>query len=500
MSEYRLEMKDINKSFFSMQALTNANFKLKRGEAHALLGMNGAGKSTLIKILSGIYREDSGQIFIEGKETRIENAQDAMDCGIATVYQHPHLVTSFTGYENIYLGNESKKTGMLSNINREHMKKDALALVEEYHMDLDVTKQVVDMKPVEREMISILTALSRESKILILDEPTSILTKKEKETLFNVVRELKNKGVSIIFVTHRLDEVNEICDEITVFRDGKNVDSIRVGDGLDTNHIAELMLGKRLEKLYPPKSGSTVSDKVLEAKSITLGARLLGVDLSATRGEILGVFGLVGSGIDELSKVLFSAIRPTSGEIYLNGKLSKMKSPQSAIKNKIFLVPGNRQVEGYIGDQSIASNITLSKIDKVTGALGLIKEKTKRKDAKKMIEDLSIATPNEKKEVSDLSGGNQQKVVVGKGLYTEADIYIFCEPTVGVDVGARYSIYEIMRTLSEKSVVILISSDIEEVFGMSDRVMILNQGKVTMEARAEEITMNAMLVNAVSAM
>ena len=495
MSEYRLRMENINKSFFSMQALTDTSFILKPGEAHGLLGMNGAGKSTLIKILSGVYGKDSGSIFVDGQEVFIENTQDAMNYGIATVYQHPSLVYTFTGYENVYLGSESDSR----TIDRDKLKKDAQELAKEYNIDINVTKMVGDMKPVERELISILSALSKNSKILILDEPTSILTEKEKDTLFDVVGELKKKGVSIIFVTHRLDEVNEICDEITVLRDGKNVASVRIGEGLDTSHIAELMLGKKLEKIYPPKSEEQPGEIILETKHLSLKKRFHDVSLSARKGEILGIFGLIGSGIDELSKALFGALKGSEGEIFVNGREIKITSPKQAIKNKIFLIPGDRQSEGYVGDQSIASNITMAKINKITSRFfGLINNDIKKKDALKMIEDLSIMTPSEKKNVSDLSGGNQQKVVVAKGLYTDSDIYIFCEPTVGVDVGARYSIYEIMRDLSKSAAVVLISSDIEEIFGMSDRVMVLNQGKVTMEANADEFNLHTMLIHAVS--
>ena len=359
---------------------------------------------------------------------------------------------------------------------------------------------VGDMKPVEKEMIAVLSALSKNSKILILDEPTSILTETETKILFGLINQLKKKGVSVIFVTHRLDEVNKICDEITVYRDGMNVTSLRVGDGLDASYIAELMLGKRMETLYPPKVCNPLPEIVLETKELSLRGRFEDIDLIARKGEILGVFGLVGSGIDELSKVLFGAVKHTNGEILLNGRPTKLKSPKDAIKKGVFLIPGDRQTEGYVADQSIASNITMAKIDKISYKfMGLLNMKKKKEDALTMIERLSIATTNEKNATSCLSGGNQQKVVVGKGLYSDADIYIFCEPTVGVDVGAKYSIYEIMRELSQQHVVILISSDIEEVFGMADRVVILNQGKVTMEAEGDEFDLNSMLVHAVSA-
>jgi ABC-type sugar transport system ATPase subunit len=495
MAEYRLRMENISKSFAAMQALDNVGLVVKKGEVHALLGMNGAGKSTLVKILSGVYTKDSGKVFIDDKEVFINHAQDAMNCGIATVYQHPLLVYTFTGYENIYLGEESRSFV----INRDILKKAAQELAEEYKINIDVTKMVGDMRPVERELICILNALSKKSKILILDEPTSILTEKEIEILFDVVHELKTKGVSVIFVTHRLDEVNQICDRITVFRDGKNIQSLDVGKGLDSAYIAELMLGRKLEKFYPPKSMDQAGEVVLETRNLSLKRRFIDINLSARKNEILGVFGLVGSGIDELSKVLFGAVRPSEGTIVLKGAEKKFRSPNDAIKNGIFLVPGDRQTEGYVGDQSIENNITMAKLNKVTyKAFGLINAGTKKKDALKLVEDLTIATPTVKKVVAELSGGNQQKVVVAKGLYTDAGVYIFCEPTIGVDVGAKYSIYEIMRELSKTSAVILISSDIEEICGMADRVMVINQGKMKIEAKTDEITINTILVHAVS--
>jgi ribose transport system ATP-binding protein len=499
MNPYRLEMKNISKTFAASKALSDVEFHLKPGEAQALLGMNGAGKSTLIKILSGVYTKDSGQIFINGDEVVIENTKDSMDRGIATVYQSPMLVQSFTGYESIYLGFESKNSSLFSKIDRTALRKNAEMLANEYGININVSKIIADMKPVERELICILNALSKRSKILILDEPTSILSKNEKDMLFRVIASLKSKDVSIIFVTHRLDEVNEICDEITVLRDGKNVDTLRIGSGLDPSFIAELMLGKKLEKMYPQKAEGNAGEVGLSTAGFCRQKRFSGININARKNEILGIFGLVGSGIDELSKTLFGAIGSTDGTMSVAGKHIKLSSPEDAIRHGIFLVPGDRQTEGYIAEQSIATNLTISNIKKISSAfLGCIRKIKKKQDAVDMMNKLKIAAASERKAVSELSGGNQQKVVVGKGLYTDAMVYIFCEPTVGVDVGARNSIYEIMRRLSKDSVVILISSDIEEVFGVSDRIIVMNQGKITSEAAVTDISMNEMLVNAVS--
>lgn len=499
MGEYRLEMVGINKSFLSMQALEDAELKVKTGEVHALLGINGAGKSTLIKILSGIYTKDSGEIIIDGEKAHIENATDAMDLGVATVYQNPELVQTFTAFENIFLGFETERKGLFSKMDRAQIQKKAQELVDEFKMDIDLNKNVGDLKPVQKEIVQILSALSKNSKILVLDEPTSILTEKEKVHLFEVIKNLKEKGVSIIYITHRLDEVNEICDTFTVFRDGKNVaSSVPASKKVSTSEIAELMIGKKLESLYPERPAKGAGETVLEVKDLQLSGKFKNVSFVARKNEILGIYGLVGSGIDELSKTIFGALKRSGGTIVKSGQELEFKSPLDAIKNSIFLIPGDRHIEGQIGDQSIASNITLSKTGKITSKfMGLIKNKVEKKEVLNLINKLSIATPNEKKLVAGLSGGNQQKVVVGKGLFTDADVYIFCEPTVGVDVGAKYSIYEIMREISKDSAVILISSDCEEIFGMADRIMVLNQGRVTLETDAEEARLQNLLICAV---
>ncbi|HCT90146.1 MAG TPA: sugar ABC transporter ATP-binding protein [Lachnospiraceae bacterium] len=500
MTEWRLEMRNINKSFVSMQALSDVSFLVRPGEAHALLGMNGAGKSTLMKILCGAYTKDSGQILLDGKEIQITCTQDAIDHGIATVYQHPNLVQTFTGYENVFLGAEASKKHLLGRFSRSDLKKKAQELAENYHMPIDVSKSVSEMKPVERELISILHALSHNPRVLILDEPTSILTRKEKNMLFDVINVLKKQQVSIIFVTHRLDEVNEACDELTILRDGKNITSLRIGSGLDTSYIAEMMLGKKLSNLYPPKSDRQDGEVVLKADRLSFNNRVQEVSFEVKKHEILGIYGLVGAGIDELSKLLFGALKRTGGTVCLNGNPVYFRHPAEAIRKGIFLVPGDRKTEGYVGNMDIATNLSLSKTQKICyKALGLINQGRKKKDSLKLIEQLHIATPSEKKNVAELSGGNQQKVVVGKGLYTDADVYIFTEPTVGVDVGARYSIYEIMRDLIQKeAVVLLISSDIEEIYGMSDRILVLNQGKAAFTARADDTTINEILVQAAS--
>lgn len=499
MSEYRLEMKNIQKQFLSLKALDSANFRLKKGEVHALLGINGAGKSTLIKVLSGVYLKDGGEIYIDGKKVKINSPKDAIMQGISTVYQDPQMIESFTAYENIYLGSENESKSIYSSINRKEMKKQAQELLKKYPLEIDLDKQVYLLSAIEREIVAVLRALSKQCDILILDEPTSILTEKEKHILFDVIKLLKQRGVSIIYITHHLDEVSKICDRFTVFRNGKDVaEKEIINNSVDVHDIAELMLGEKLQALYPEKNQEHVGDVLFEVKDLSLEGKFKDISFEARKGEIFGVFGLVGSGIDEISKVIFGAMHHTNGEVFKGGKKIALKSTKALIDNGVFLVPGNRKTEGQIGDLPIASNLTISKIDRILNKLGLVKKSAENKHAQEIVDHLSIATTNIHKKVQELSGGNQQKVVIGKGLFTQADVYIFAEPTVGVDVGAKFAIYETMRALTKEAAVIIISSDPEEVLGNADRIMVIHKGSTTLVKDSKDTDLKEMLVNAVT--
>lgn len=499
MENFRLELKGIQKQFTGMKALDDACFALKKGEVHALLGINGAGKSTLIKVISGIYSKDGGEIYMNGNLVNIQTPQDAIRLGISTVYQDPQMVESFTGYENIYLGVENEKNFSVTPMSRKEMCKRAKKLLEEYPLDIDVEKPVYTLSAIEREILAVLRALSKQCDVLILDEPTSILTEKEKHILFDFIGELKKKGVSIIYITHHLDEVEKICDAFTVFRNGKNIAYEEVVDGhVDAHHIAELMLGEKLEQLYPPKTKQYLGEQLLEVKDLSLKDKVDRLNLSVHKGEILGIFGLVGSGIDEISKILYGAMFYSSGEIVLHGKPVQLKDTTDAIAHGIYLVPGDRKAEGQIGGLEIAQNLTLSKLSRISNRFGLVNRKQELVYAEELKDKLAIATPSIHKKVQELSGGNQQKVVIGKGLFSQAELYIFCEPTVGVDVGAKSGIYETMRELSKEAAVIIISSDPEEVLGNADRIMVVNQGVVTLSCEENETTLQDMLVKATS--
>ena len=499
MGEYRLEMNDICKQFLALKALDHASFRLRAGEVHALLGINGAGKSTLIKVLSGVYSKDAGEILIDGARVKIDQPQDAIDAGISTVYQDPQMIESFTGYENIYLGSENGSRGIFTPMQRKKLRRRARELLEQYPLEIDLDKPVYALSAIEREIIAVLRALSKQCRILILDEPTSILTEKEKHILFDVVRLLKSKDVSVINITHHLDEVSKICDAFTVFRNGKNVAQVQVKDhAVNADDIAELMLGEKLTSLYPPKTEEYRGDVLLEVSDLHLKGKFEHLSFQVHKGEIYGVFGLVGSGIDELSKILFGAMNKTGGQVCKEGVPLDLRSPKRVIDSGVFLVPGDRKAEGQIGDMSIANNVTLAKLTRVVSKLGLVRRARQNEAAEGLVKQLSIATTTVQKKVQELSGGNQQKVVIGKGLFTRADVYIFAEPTVGVDVGAKFAIYKTMRELSREAAVVIISSDPEEVLGNADRVMVLYKGRATLEAAADETSLKEMLVCAVS--
>lgn len=492
-----LEVKNVTKQFVGTKALDSVNFSIEKGEVRALLGINGAGKSTLIKVLSGIYTKDAGEICIDGEVVRIDKPEDAIALGISTVYQDPQMIPSFTGYENIYLGSENKHKFMLSTINRKKLRAKALELLQEYPMDVDIDKPVYLLPAVEREIICILRALSKECRLLILDEPTSILTEKEKHILFDFIRVLKAKGVSVIYITHHLDEVQQICDSYSVFRNGKDIAHEKVEDGkVDVSRIVEYMLGKKLDELYPAKDKGEIVPEFC-ASHISLANKVRDVSFTANKGEILGVFGLVGSGIDELSKIIFGAMQQESGELEKGGKKIKLSSPAAAIKEGVFLVPGDRKAEGMLPDLAISFNTTIAKMKKILVAGINIHTKKEATDSLKLVEKMEVATPSIKKFVNELSGGNQQKVIVAKGLYTDADVYIFCEPTVGVDVGAKYKIYQTMRELCQNAAVIVLSSDPEEVYGVADHILVMHDGSIVLDCDSAETSEKDMLAHAV---
>lgn len=494
MQQFSLAMRGIYKSFPGVQALSGVDFDVRPNEVHALLGINGAGKSTLIKILAGIYQKDDGEIAVNGQLVEINSPIDARQNGIATVYQDPQMIPTFTGFENIFLGAETKSRSVFSRINRANLRKRAQDLLDKYSFDVDISRPVEGLEPVEKEIIAVLRALAQEqTTILVLDEPTSILTGHEIEVLFKQIKSLKEAGVSIIFITHRLDEVFQIADRFTVLRDGKTIGTYDVSQEIDSNLIAELMLGEKLQQIYPDRS-YTVKETVLRVKDLTLQDEFTDISFDVHHGEILGIFGLVGSGFDQLCKCIFGIKQPTSGEIIIKGKTVNHRTSADAINNGLFLIPGDRRSEGQILDESVSFNVSLANMKRVSGLTRLIQRKQEKREVQNIVNSLNIKTPTVEEEVALLSGGNQQKVVIGKGLFTDSDIYIFEEPTIGVDVGAKAGIYHQIRELSKEKGVVVVSSDCEEVYGLCDRAIVLYKGQIVCDKPISEAKLEELLL------
>ncbi|WP_299724893.1 sugar ABC transporter ATP-binding protein [uncultured Tateyamaria sp.] len=488
-----LDMRGIQKRFGPVTALDNVDFAVEHGEIHALLGVNGAGKSTLIKILSGLYQADDGQIEIAGQPVSLQSPADAIRAGIASVQQHPELVGDLTGYENIFLGNEARRPGLFRRVEHGAMRAKAQELLKRLPVPIDLDVKVQDLASVEKEIIAVLHALKQENvKVLILDEPTSTLTRVEKEQLFKMMRVLKDVGVAIIYITHRLEEVFEIADRFTVFRGGRNIATMTSEDARQGDvSIPQLMLDDEMGALFPPKATEPAGDVFLSVEGLSLTNAFQDISFEVHKNEIIGFYGLVGSGIDELGKVLFGALRPTAGEIRLKGTPHAFASPADALKAGIFLVPGDRRTEGLVLADDVTFNTTLANHDRAS-VFGVRRFRQAFRDARDLSGKVDLSPPTLNRPAQAFSGGNQQKIVIAKGLYSQSDIYIFVEPTVGVDVGARATIYRQMRALSKDAAVIVMSSDCDEVFGVADRVTSLYRGRMT-QPLSRDITRDEVL-------
>jgi ABC-type sugar transport system ATPase subunit len=475
-----LSVRGLDKRFGPVAALASVDFALEAAEIHALLGVNGAGKSTFVKILSGVYLKDAGSIAINGAAVEFSGERDAISAGITSVQQHPELIGDLSGYENIFLGQETDKPGLFRRIDHPMMRRRAQSLLERFAIAIDLTAPVSSLQPVEKEIIAILHALYRsDMKVLILDEPTSTLTRVEKVKLFELMRSLKASGVAIIYIPHRLEEVFEVADRFTVFRAGRNVATFTAEEASRRQiSIPRLMLEGELGDLYPPKRAQPPGEMLLEVASLTDAKAYHAVSFHLRRGEILGIFGLVGSGIDELAKTLFGVTKPISGEIRLKSKRVVLSGARDALRRGIFLVPGDRRAEGLVLTRNVTFNVTLANLGRASWFGGLLRFGRNRRLTADLAERIDLNPPHLWRIASKFSGGNQQKIVVAKGLFRQAETYIFVEPTIGVDIGARAKLYALIRELSKKAGVIVLSSDCDEVYGLSDRVMALYKGRV----------------------
>jgi ribose transport system ATP-binding protein len=489
-----LRLRDVDKRFGPVMALDGVDFDLERGEIHALLGVNGAGKSTLVKILSGVHAKDSGSIEIDGEAVDFSTPRQAIDHGVATVQQHPELVADLPGYENIFLGQESERPGFFRRIDDETIRRRGDELLARFQVATDLAVNVGDMPSVDREVVAILHAIRHDNiKILILDEPTSTLTEREKTQLFNLMRSLKVAGIAIIYITHRLEEVFEIADRFTVFRGGRNVATLSSEEAARRGvSIAELMLNEKSTELFPEKSVNAPGELALAVEGLSLDGAFAGITFGARRGEIVGIFGLVGSGIDELAKTLFGISSPQGGELRLAGKPMRFSGPHEALRAGVFLVPGDRRTEGLTLTRDVTFNTTLANLGRASWLGGLLRFRRNRGETAKLAARTGLTPMRMWQAAAAFSGGNQQKIVIAKGLFCQAQVYIFCEPTVGVDIGARSKIYALLRELSRTAAVLVLSSDCDEVHGLADRVTALYRGRQVLE-QTDKVTRDELL-------
>jgi len=482
-----LEMKNISKSFNQTKVLDGVGLELKKGEVHALVGGNGAGKSTLMKILMGVYKKETGKIILENSEVNINEPDDAFKNGISMIFQEFSIVPTLTVAQNIFLNHEYKNNFNL--INDKEMNIKAKEFLEELEIDINPKSKMETLETGQWQMIEIAKAVSQEAKILIMDEPTAALTDEETQNLFKLIRRLKNKNISIIYISHRMDEIYEICDKITVLRNGKYIITSEVSS-ISMEKLVEEVVGKEMESFFEweEREIADENDNVLEVKNLSSGSNVKDVSFDLRRGEILGIAGLMGSGRSETVRSIFGIDSKNSGEIIINGKKETIKNPKEAMNLGLALVPEDRKLQGLVTNHSVKENLILSDLEKVS-RFGLVKEKEIEMYTKNYIEKLDIKTDSIYKLVKLLSGGNQQKVVLAKWLFRDPQILMLDEPTRGVDIGAKTEIIELVRELANNGKSILfISSELQELLAVCDRIIIMDNGKVKKEINRKDIT------------
>lgn len=476
-----LEVTNISKAFPGVQALSKVDFKVHAHEVVALIGENGAGKSTLMKILSGAYRMDAGAVYINGQPVEPENPRHAQDLGIAIIYQEFNLTPNQSVATNIFLGREpsfEKALGKAAIVNRRKMRREAARLLERVGARFSPDQLVKNLSVAERQMVEIAKALSVKAKIIIMDEPTSALGEGEVKVLFDIVRGLREQGIGVIFITHRLDEIFEIADRVVVLRDGKQVGELMIDDATPQKLIA-LMVGRPIMEMYQKKE-TEQGDVVLEVRGLTRKDVIEDVNFTLRRGEILGIAGLVGSGRTEMVRAIFGADPLTSGQVFIEGTPVGIRSPNSAVRAGMALVPENRQLHGLVLEQSVERNIVLPNLDWLsTAVIGLVKRRQARNVSETYVKQLNVRTPSLMQRVKLLSGGNQQKIVLAKWLASSPKVLILDEPTRGIDVGAKAEVHALMSQLAAQGIgIVMISSEMPEVLQMSDRILVMHEGRV----------------------
>lgn len=494
MNEVIVSMSGICKSFPGVKALDNVSFELRSGEVMALLGENGAGKSTLMKVLSGVYTRDSGTVQIFGKEYGDLTPKQAQQIGVAIIHQELNMCRHLTVTENMFLGREVQ--GRLA-LNNAAMQAEAKRILDDLKIDIDPCQMVGELPVSKQQMVEIAKALSTDAKILIMDEPTSSLTAKEIEDLFRIIRKLRDEGRGIVYISHRLEELAHIVDRVTIMRDGQFIMTERFSD-MTMDQIITNMVGREIKEKFP-RVACSKGKKVFEVKNLNAGRMVRDINFSAYEGEIVGFAGLMGAGRTETTRAIFGVDPKESGEIYVDGKMVRIGCPEDAIKNGVVLAPEDRKKDGLCTKLSIRHNLALPNLDLLCNGLGVVSSKKEDELCAKAVKDLRIKTPNVEIDSGNLSGGNQQKVVVGKWLARNSRVVIFDEPTRGIDVGAKVEIYHLMNELKQKGIaVIFVSSEMPEVMGIADRIIVMCDGRITGELASEDATQEKILTLATS--
>lgn len=474
-TEFILEMMDIEKQFPGVKALDHAQLHLRPGSVHALMGENGAGKSTLMKCLFGVYVEDGGEIRIDGKKVRFNNPKQAMEHGVSMVHQELNQVLQRNVMENIWLGRYPSRYGLIDQAKMYAMTKE---IFENLGIEVDPKAVMSTLSVSQRQMVEIAKAASYEARILVLDEPTSSLTEEEVQHLFRIISKLKEKNCAIIYISHKMEEILAICDEVTIMRDGQWVDTSKAED-LTTDLIIKKMVGRDLTNRFPPKTNK-MGEVMLKVSNLTgkYQPSIIGASFELHKGEILGVAGLVGSRRTELLETIFGIAHKESGEVILNGKAVENRSAHAAIQNGFALLTEERRQNGIFAGLDIEFNATIASLDDHS-RYGFIKEKESAEDTAWVISSMNVKTPNAKTKIGSLSGGNQQKVIIGRWLLTNPEVLLLDEPTRGIDVGAKYEIYQLIIDLANKGKgVIMVSSEMPELLGICDRILVMSNGHI----------------------
>ena len=490
LSEYILEMTDIVKEFPGVKALDHVQLKVRPGSVHALMGENGAGKSTLMKCLIGIYHRNAGTIIYDDKEVDYKTTLEALNDGLSMIHQELSPVLDRSVSENVWLGRQPMKNAIM--VDHAKMRRDTLELFKKLKVEINPDALMRELTVSQMQMVEIAKAVSYDSKIVIMDEPTSSLTAGETEHLFDIIRDLKSQGVAIIYISHKMDEIFEICDEVTVFRDGKYVDSMKVSD-TSMDDLVSKMVGRQVSNMFP-KVDCEIGDVVLKVENLNAGRLVKNVSFELRKGEILGFAGLVGAGRTETMEAIFGLRKVTSGKIYKNGQEIHIKDPAEAIDNGICMLNEDRRANGIVGIRPVSDNVIFSSLKKYGTPLNY---RQIHKDVDDYIEKLNVKTPSSEELIMNLSGGNQQKVLVARCLLANPDIIIVDEPTRGIDVGAKAEIHSLLSDLvGQGKAVIMISSEMPEVMGMSDRIVVMHEGDVTGVLERDEFSQETIMKHA----